>query len=146
MERSLTPLDYLLQFAWILGFCLAGEALHYILPLPVPASIYGLLLLFLALETGFMKAEQVKAASAWLIAVFPVMFVPGAVGAMELLEVMAGLLIPILLAVFLITAVVFVVTGHVTQTLLFAFGYAAQSRKLKKEANNKREKEEARKS
>ena len=127
-------MELMFQFARILGFCLAGEVLHHLLPLPVPASIYGLLLLFLALETGRLKPKQVKAASAWLIAVFPIMFVPGTVGAMELLDVMAGLLAPILLAVFLITAIVFVVTGHVTQTLLFAFGYAAQSRKRKKEA------------
>ena len=132
-------MEYILQFARILGFCLAGEALHFLLPLPVPASIYGLLLLFLALETGLVKVEQVKSASALLIAVFPVMFVPGTVGAMELLEVMASLLIPILLAVFLVTAIVFVVTGHVTQTLLFAFGYAAQSIKLDKEQKTHKE-------
>ena len=131
--KERVPLEYILQFARILGFCLAGEALHHFLPLPIPASIYGLILLFLALETGFVKLGQVKAASAWLIAVFPIMFVPGTVGAMELLEVMASLLVPILLAVFLVTAIVFVVTGHVTQSLLFAFGYAAQSHKQKKE-------------
>ena len=120
--------EYILQFARILGFCLAGEALHSLLPmLPIPASIYGLLLLFLALETGLVKLEQVKAASAWLIAVFPIMFVPGTVGAMELAEVMLNMIVPILLAVFAITAIVFVVTGHVTQGLLFLSGYAAQT-------------------
>ena len=130
-------MDLLLQFARILGFCLAGEALHYILPLPVPASIYGLLLLFLALETGLVKPERVKAASAWLIAVFPVMFVPGTVGVIELLEVMATLILPILLAVFVITALVFAVTGQVTQNLLFLSGYRAVEKKRKKKEARK---------
>lgn len=125
-------MDYILQFARILGFCLAGEALHHWLPLPIPASIYGLVLLFLALETGLLKPERVKQASAFLIAVFPVMFVPGTVGVMELWDVMARLLLPILLAVFVVTAVVFAVTGHVTQALLFASGYAAQTLKQNK--------------
>ena len=130
-------MDYILQFARILAFCLAGEALPHVLPLPVPASIYGLLLLFLALETGLLKPERVKAASTFLIAVFPVMFVPGTVGVLELWEVLAGLWLPILLAVFVVTALVFVVTGHVTQTLLFTSGYAAQSRKNRKKEARK---------
>ena len=111
-------MEYILQFARILGFCLAGEALHFLLPLPVPASIYGLLLMFIALQTGWLKPERVKAASAFLIAVFPIMFVPGAVGVMELWDVLAGLWAPILLAVFPVTALVFAVAGHVTQFLL----------------------------
>ena len=111
-------MEYILQFARILGFCLAGEALHYFLPLPVPASIYGLLLMFLALQTGVLKPERVKAASAFLIAVFPIMFVPGTVGVMELWDVLARLWLPILLAVFPVTALVFAVSGHVTQFLL----------------------------
>ncbi|MBR0281969.1 MAG: CidA/LrgA family protein [Oscillibacter sp.] len=111
-------MEYILQFARILGFCLAGEALHFLLPLPVPASIYGLLLMFIALQTGWLKPERVKAASAFLIAVFPIMFVPGTVGVMELWDVLAGLWAPILLAVFPVTALVFAVAGHVTQFLL----------------------------
>lgn len=110
-------MDYILQFARILAFCLAGEALHHVLPLPVPASIYGLLLLFLALETGLLKPERVKAAAGFLIAVFPIMFVPGTVGVMELWDVLARLWAPLLLATVPVTALVFAVTGHVTQAV-----------------------------
>ena len=117
LEGAVFPLDYILQFARILGFCLAGEALHHFLPLPVPASIYGLLLMFLALRSGLLKPERVKAASAFLIAVFPIMFIPGTVGVMDLWAELAELLIPMLLATFVITGIVFAVTGHVTQAL-----------------------------
>ena len=44
-------MKYIFQFARILVFCLLGELLHFLLPLPVPASIYGLVLLLLALKT-----------------------------------------------------------------------------------------------
>ena len=110
-------MEYILQFARILGFCLAGEVLHYFLPLPVPASIYGLLLMFAALQTGLLKPERVKAASAFLIAVFPIMFVPGTVGVMDLWDELARLVAPLLLATFAITGLVFAVAGHVTQAL-----------------------------
>ena len=41
---------YLFQFARILAFCFLGEILHAVLPLPIPASVYGLILLLLALR------------------------------------------------------------------------------------------------
>ena len=56
-------MKYIFQFLRILGFCLAGELLHWLLPLPVPASIYGLVLLLLALKMGVVKLEQIKETS-----------------------------------------------------------------------------------
>ena len=53
-------MKYVFQFSRILAFCLAGELLHALLPLPVPASIYGLLLLLLALKLGFVKLDQIR--------------------------------------------------------------------------------------
>ncbi len=43
---------YIFQFARILAFCFLGEVLHAVLPLPVPASVYGLVLLLAALNFG----------------------------------------------------------------------------------------------
>ena len=37
-------MKYLSQFLIILGFAFAGEALQRLVPLPIPASVYGLLL------------------------------------------------------------------------------------------------------
>ncbi len=75
---------YLYQFARIMGFCFLGEILHEVLPLPVPASIYGLILLLAALKTGLVKLEQVKEVGNFLTGIFPLLFVPAAVGVMEL--------------------------------------------------------------
>ena len=50
---------YLSQFLIMLGFTLAGEVLHRLVPLPIPASVYGLVLLFLALCLGRVKPERV---------------------------------------------------------------------------------------
>ena len=48
-------MKYLRQFLIILLFSFLGEGLKALLPLPVPASIYGLVLLFAALELGIIK-------------------------------------------------------------------------------------------
>ena len=52
-----------------------GELLHYLIPLPVPSSIYGLLLMLLLLVTHIIKLDHVKATADWLISLMPVMFV-----------------------------------------------------------------------
>ena len=39
-------MKYLTQFLRILAFTLAGELLQRLVPLPIPASVYGLVLLF----------------------------------------------------------------------------------------------------
>mgnify|MGYP003170808068 CR=1 FL=1 len=65
------------QFLIILAISFVGEALKYLLPLPVPASIYGMVILFVGLLTGLIKLSWVKDAGKYLIAVMPVMFMGG---------------------------------------------------------------------
>ena len=54
------------------------------LPLPVPASVYGLVLLLLALNFRLIKLEDVKEVGTYLTGIFPLLFVPAAAGVMEL--------------------------------------------------------------
>ena len=67
---------YIFQFARITAFCLAGEVLAAVLPLPIPASVYGLLLLAAALKFGVLKLDQVRETGLFLTGIFPL--VPGA--------------------------------------------------------------------
>ena len=76
-------MKYFRQFFLILAVSFLGEILHMVLPLPVPASIYGLVLMLLALVTGIIKIEQVKDTAVFLIEIMPVMFIPAAVGLLD---------------------------------------------------------------
>lgn len=107
---------YLYQFARIMAFCFLGEILHEILPLPIPASIYGLILLLAALKTGLVKLEQVKEVGNFLTGIFPLLFVPAAVGVMELWGELGEMLIPILLAIVPVTILVLASAGRTTQS------------------------------
>lgn len=97
---------------------LIGEVLHWVLPLPVPASIYGMAILFAGLVTGVIKLDQVKDAGKFLIEIMPVMFIPAGVGLMS----SWGDLRPVLLPVSVITVVslvaVMVVSGKVSQHVI----------------------------
>ena len=90
---------YIFQFARILAFCFLGEVLHAVLPLPVPASVYGLVLLLAALNFGFVKLDDVKEVGIYLTGIFPLLFVPAAAGVMELWAEMGNMLLPIIIAI-----------------------------------------------
>ena len=83
------------EFARIAAFCFAGEVCHLVLPLPIPASVYGLMLLLAALRFGVVKLEQVRTAALFLTGIFPLLFVPAAAGVMDLYG-FTGMLAPVL--------------------------------------------------
>ena len=118
MKYKEEEMKFLKQFLIILVITFMGEGLKYLLPLPIPASIYGMVLLFLALMTRIVKLESVRDAGKFLIEIMPVMFIPAGVGLM----VSWGVLKPMLLPVSLITIVSLITaaaaTGLVSQTVI----------------------------
>ena len=106
------------QFMIILMITFLGEGLKYILPLPIPASIYGMVILFVCLLTGIIKLELVHDAGKFLIEIMPVMFIPAGVGLM----VSWGVLKPMLLPVSIITIgslfTVIATTGLISQWII----------------------------
>lgn len=108
-------MKYIFQFSRITAFCLAGEVLAAVLPLPIPASVYGLLLLVAALKFGVLKLDQVRETGLFLTGIFPLLFVPAAAGVMELGSQLINLLLPAVLAIVPVTALVMAVTGMVAQ-------------------------------
>ena len=114
-KRGSNKVKYIFQFACITAFCLAGEVLAVVLPLPIPASVYGLLLMVAALKTGVLKLDQVRETGLFLTGIFPLLFVPAAAGVVELGSQLMDLLLPAVLAIVPITALVMAVTGMVAQ-------------------------------
>ena len=111
-------MKYLSQFCIILGFTLAGEALQRLIPLPIPASVWGIALLFSALCLGIVKPAQVKEASAFLISIMALLFVSPAVGIAENWGMIQPRLVPIALLLAGSTFLTFGISGGITQLLL----------------------------
>lgn len=111
-------MKYIKQFLIILAISFIGELLKYLLPFPIPASIYGMAILFTGLMTGIIKLDSVKETGKFLIEIMPVMFIPAGVGIMT----SWGLLKPILVPVCIITVVTIVTvmaaTGRVSQCII----------------------------
>lgn len=111
-------MKYFPQFLIIMGFTLLGEALQRIIPLPIPSSVYGLMLLFLALCLKLIKVEQVKEVGGFLTSIMAVLFVAPAVGIAEDWHMVADWLLPILLLVVGTTILSFGISGRVVQALM----------------------------
>lgn len=111
-------MKYLTQFLIIMGFTLAGEALQRLIPLPIPASVYGIALLFTALCLKLLKVEQVKETGSFLSSILPILFVSPAVGIVEDWGLIRDDLIPILLMLVASTVLTFGIAGRVTQAFL----------------------------
>ena len=108
---------YLKQGALIFGFTLLGEVLSRLIPLPIPAAVYGLVLLFIALCLKIVKLEHVNKVSDFLLTILPILFVSPAVNLLESWGILAPHILPIVLIVVASTVLVFIVAGLVSQAL-----------------------------
>ena len=111
-------MKYIPQFLIILGFTFLGEVLAYVIPFPIPAAIYGLVLMLIALSSGLLKLSQVKEASGFLISIMPVLYVPVCVRILEYWGVIGPYAAPIIVICILSTYLVFAVSALVTQRLM----------------------------
>lgn len=111
-------MKYIRQFLIILLISFLGELLKSVLPLPVPASIYGLVLLFLALELNIIPLEAVKDTGKFLIEIMPLLFIPAGVELMESWDALRPICIPVIVIMVVSTVVVMAVSGRVTQAMM----------------------------
>lgn len=106
------------QFGTIMGVTCAGEILKFYVNLPIPASIYGLIIMLLLLVTGIVKVDNVKDVATFLIEIMPLMFIPAAVGLLTSWDQLQSILVPVCIITVVTTIIVMVVSGKVTDFAL----------------------------
>lgn len=111
-------MKYLKQICLILLFSFLGELCRYLIPLAIPASIYGMVLLFGALSLRIIRIESVRETGAFLTSILSMLFVVPTVQLMDFWPVMRPVLIPVLVICLVGTILVFAVSGIVTQWLI----------------------------
>ncbi len=108
-------MKFLRQFGIILLISFLGEVLYVLLPFPIPAGIYGIIILFSGLQTGMVSLSSVKETSDFLIEIMPMMFVPAAAGLMDSWQDVKGDLLPYAVITVITTCAVMIVSGRVVQ-------------------------------
>ena len=126
-------MKYLRQLGIIMAITFMGEMLKEVIPLAIPASIYGLLLMLAALMTKAVRLEDVKETADFLIEIMPVMFIPAAAELVVSWGILQDILIPVIVITLVTTVAVMAVSGRVTQSVI----RFEKKRKEKNERNNK---------
>lgn len=111
-------MKYLKQLLIILTISFIGEILAYFIPFPIPASIYGIIILFVCLNLGIIKLSQVNETGKFLIEIMPIMFIPAAVGIIENWETLHDSILKYIILLIVSTIVVMVCSGIVTQFVI----------------------------
>ena len=111
-------MKFVRQFMIILAISFVGELLHALLPLPVPASIYGLVLMLIGLQTGILPLSAVNEAGGFLIEIMPMLFIPAGVGLMVSWGALKPVIIPISIIIVVTTILVMAVSGRIAQFIL----------------------------
>lgn len=130
-------MKYLKQFFIILAISFAGEVLKYMIPLPIPASIYGLVIMLFLLGTKILPLEFVRETGLFLVEIMPVMFIPAAVGLMDSWGELRPMLLPFSVITLLVTVFVIVCAGHAAQFII-----RQDKRKKEKKDSGKEKKNE----
>ena len=121
-------MKYIYQLFIILVVTFVGELLHYFIPIPVPASIYGLIIMLILLCTKDVKLEHVERTSDFLIEIMPLMFIPVGVGLVSAWVDLKDMMVPVVVITIISTIVVMAVTGKATE-LIMKTGKKKESKK-----------------
>ncbi len=99
------------QLSIILIFSLLGELCHVVIPLPIPASIYGMIFLLLALLLKVVKVHHVDETGNFLVKILPLLFVVPTVGIINYWDLIRPNLIAIVVIIIVTTVLTFFVSG-----------------------------------
>ncbi|WP_296324592.1 CidA/LrgA family protein [Treponema sp. UBA3813] len=111
-------MKFIKQFCILVTVCFIGEILHRLIPLPVPASIYGLVLMFTALQTKIMPLDAVEEISDGLLGIMPLLFIPSTVGLILAWPILKVHWLQFTIIGVGSTIAVFFAAGHVTQLVI----------------------------
>ena len=111
-------MKYLMQFGIIIGLSPVGEVLNSVIPLPVPASVWGMVLLFVLLCLKVIKLDQVQDAADFLLSIMTVMFVPVGASLITSFADIKDEILGIFAIIIVSTVVCFLVTGKVAQKII----------------------------
>ena len=111
-------MKFIKQLSIILSISFIAEVMEYLIPIPVAASIYGLLLMLIGLITKIIPLEKVEGAADFLVEIMPILFIPPTVGIMASVEALKQMLVPLCVISVVSTILIMGITGSVSQRII----------------------------
>lgn len=97
---------------------LISKFIESLLPMPMPASVIGLVLMFLALNFNVIKLEQVETVGDALVNNIGFFFVPAGISVIKSLGLLQAHFVLDMILIFASTLILLVATGWMTQLIL----------------------------
>lgn len=111
-------MKFIRQLSIIMTISFLAELMEYLIPLPIAASIYGLVLMLVGLITKLIPLEKVEGAADFLVEIMPLLFVPSTVSIIANLDALRQMLVPLTVICIVTTVLIMGVTGRAAQGLL----------------------------
>ena len=111
-------MQFIKQFLIILLMSVLGGFLNWLIPLPIPATVWGMLLMFAALACGLIRLNQVEHTADFFLSVMPMLFIPYAVGLMDSYKLLAEHALPLLVITLVSFCLCFAVTGKTADFII----------------------------
>ncbi|MCH4008410.1 CidA/LrgA family protein [Companilactobacillus sp.] len=115
------PSNVLIQIAIFVGVLFVSNILSMLMPksFPVPAPVWGLLILYFLLTTKIVKVEQVEKMSTFLISIIGFLFVPSGVQLYTHLNIIKEDGVMLIIAIIISTIVLLVVISYTAKFFIF---------------------------
>lgn len=114
-EKTYNVFQQALTLAVIL---LISKIIESFIPIPMPASVIGLVLLFIALCTGIVKLGQVESVGTALTNNISFLFVPAGISVINSLPILSKSPVLIILLIIISTILLLISTGFASQLLV----------------------------
>ncbi len=107
-------------FSIILISLMVGNLITALTKLPIPGSIFGMLILLILLQSKAVKLETVDSPASALLSVMVLLFIPGGVKLMNVYDKFDGVIIQVFAIIIVTTVAVMAVTGIVADQMIKA--------------------------
>lgn len=107
-----------LQVAVVFLISWLGDVISTFLPIPIPGSVIGMILLFILLMIKIIKVEHIKEKIEFLKVHMPMFFIPAGVEIMEKYEFVKGSIVQLLIVCVLSTIITFAVTVYTVKGVI----------------------------
>ena len=103
------------EIAIILAIYFMGETIVYLLDTRFPGGVVGMLLLLLSLHLKWVKINDIRLVSSFLLSYRPLFFIPASVSVMVTYTLMEGFYLQIVVITMVSTILVMALTAFVVQ-------------------------------
>ncbi len=100
------------QIGIIFAICWVSQIIERLLPFSFPASVIGMLLLFLLLLTKTLRVEHIREKSDFLLSNMAFFFIPAGVNMINYLDILRENALSLLLICLITTILTFAVTAY----------------------------------